>query len=234
MLFINADDWGLFEEATDQILTCCRHGGIHAVSAMTFMKDSERAAKMAKENGLEVGLHLNLTQELTGCSIDSTLRAHHRDVAAYLKARKMNQVIFNPFLRRAFDYVYQAQWEEFCRLYGYQPTRIDGHHHMHLCMNMLIMNRYPKGLRLRRNFSFDANEKGPVNRLYRYMVDRWLTSRFLCTDYFFSIVPIEHNRIQKIALLSRSASVEIMAHPNVEKEYRYLMSDDWLSLLVES
>ena len=231
MLYVNADDLGWNEEITDRILNCYHQGRIGSASAMTFMRDSERAAGLARENNLPVGLHLNLTLDFTGKVVSPNLRDHHCSVASYLNSRKLNQVLYNPFLHKAFDYVFQSQWEEFVRLYGEQPTRLDGHHHMHLCMNMLFLNKYPKGIRMRRNFTFSSGEKGPINRLYRYLVDRWLTSRFQCTDLFFSLKPIETERIRRIVSLSKSADVELMVHPGVDKEYHYLMSEDWLNLI---
>lgn len=234
MLYVNADDLGWTEEITDRILTCYRQGRITSCSAMTFMKDSERASKLAIDNKLNVGLHLNFTQEFTGQAATTTLKAHHMEVSDYLNARKMNQVLFNPFLRHSFDYVFQAQWEEFHRLYGKTPQRIDGHHHMHLCMNMLASGRLPKGIKIRRNFTFAPGEKDPLNRLYRHLVDRWLISRFQCMDSFFSIVPIDQGRLQRLVLMSRSSDVEIMVHPGVKKEHLYLLSLGWASLISAS
>ena len=231
MLFVNADDWGWLQEITDRILACYLKGSINSVSAMTFMKDSERAAELALENGMEVGLHLNLIQELTGKNIYTTLQSHHNSLITFLRARKINQVLYNPFLRKAFEYVFQTQWEEFHRLYGDKPTRLDGHHHMHLCMNVLASRQIPKGLKVRRNFTFRPGEKGLVNRLYRRIVDSWLTSRFVCTDYFFALAQIDKTRLQQLALLSKTTDVEIMVHPGVEKEYQYLLSGEWLNLM---
>lgn len=234
MLYVNADDLGWNEEVTDRILDCYRKSRISSASAMTFMRDSERAAEFARENNLPVGLHLNLTLDFTGKVVSPNLRDHHCSVAIYLNSRKLNQVLYNPFLHKAFDYVFQSQWEEFVRLYGEQPTRLDGHHHMHLCMNMLFLNKYPKGMKVRRNFTFSSGEKGQVNRLYRSLVDRWLTSRFQCIDYFFSLKPIEPERIKRIVLLSKSADVELMVHPGVDEEFHYLLSEDYLNLMSES
>lgn len=231
MLYVNTDDLGWNEEISDRILDCYQKGRIGGASTMTFMKDSERASELSREYGLPVGLHLNLTLDFTGEVVSPNLRDQHRLVAIYLNSRKVNQVLYNPFLHKAFDYVFQAQWEEFVRLYGEQPTRLDGHHHMHLCMNMLFLNKYPKGIRVRRNFTFSSEEKGPINRIYRSLVDRWLTSRFRCTDCFFSLKPIEPERIRRIVLLSKSADVELMVHPGLDKEYQYLMSEDWASLI---
>lgn len=234
MLYVNADDFGWTKDITNRILRCYRQRKIHAASAMTFMKDSERAADLARQNGLPVGLHLNFTQDFTGETVTSTLRDHHRPVAAYLKARKINQILFNPFLRHSFDYVFRAQWEEFHRLYEKDPTRIDGHHHMHLCMNMLASGKLPKGIKIRRNFTFRPGEKDLLNLLYRYLVDRWLTSRFLCTDFFYSMAPINQGILKRLVLMSKSSDVELMVHPGVKEEYLYLLSLEWASLISAS
>ena len=231
MLYVNADDLGWTEEITYRILKCYHQRRVHSASAMTFMKDSERAAALALENGLPTGLHLNLTQELSGWNVPENLRNRHGMIVSYLRARKVNQLIFNPFLRNAFDYVFQAQWDEFSRLYGKEPNRVDGHHHMHLCVNMLVSGRLPKGIRIRRNFTFGPGEKNIFNRLYRSLVDRWLRSQFKCIDYFFSLSPIEPDRVQRIVSVAKRADVELMVHPGVEEEYRYLLSEEWGKLI---
>ncbi|MEN6321069.1 MAG: ChbG/HpnK family deacetylase [Syntrophaceae bacterium] len=234
MLIVNADDLGCTKEITDRILICYNRKRIHSASAMTFMIDSERAANLAREIRLPVGLHLNLTQDFTGESVPANARDQHRLVAKYLKARKVNQVLYNPLLRSAFDYTFQAQWNEFYRLYGEESSRIDGHHHMHLCMNMLLSGRLPKGIKIRRNFTFRPGEKDPINRLYRYLVDRWLKSNFLCTDFFFSMAPIDIERLKQIVMISKSTEVELMVHPGLETEYSFLLSSEWSSLISES
>ena len=66
MLIINADDFGRSVAETDAALRCYVAGRITSVSAMVFMADSERAAELAKEKELDVGLHLNFTERFTG------------------------------------------------------------------------------------------------------------------------------------------------------------------------
>lgn len=231
MLIINADDYGRTPETTDRIVECFNRKVIHLTSAMTFMDDSERASDLAVQNGLPVGLHLNLTMNFTGKMIPSNLREQHDRVVTYLTARKFNHILYNPMLRSAFEYVYKAQWDEFCRLYGEPPKRLDGHHHMHLCMNMILSGLYPEGIKIRRNFTFYVGEKPPFNRLYRYLMNRWLTSRFQCTDSFFSISPIDHKRLNDMILLSKSYDVELMVHPGVDEEYDFLLSHQWKELI---
>jgi predicted glycoside hydrolase/deacetylase ChbG (UPF0249 family) len=78
MLSINGDDLGWTREITDRILPCYQKGRIGSASAMTFMKDSERAAELARKGSLPVGLHLNLTLDFTGEVVPPNLRAQHR------------------------------------------------------------------------------------------------------------------------------------------------------------
>src|SRR5579863_5715924 len=61
LLIINADDWGVNREATDRTLDCVLRKTVSSASAMVFMEDSERAAQLALEAGVDTGLHLNLT-----------------------------------------------------------------------------------------------------------------------------------------------------------------------------
>lgn len=234
MLFVNADDLGWTDEVTNRILDCFLKRRIHSASAMTFMRDSERASELARGSNLSVGFHLNFTLELTGETVTASLRDKHKILATYLKARKFNQILYNPVLSKTFEYVFQSQWDEFCRLYGEEPKRLDGHHHMHLCMNMIASGRYPKGLKIRRNFTFNASEKELFNRLYRYLVDRYLRSRFLCTDFFFSMGPIDKGKLERLVLLSKSSDVELMVHPGVENEYTYLLSPEWGKLILDN
>jgi predicted glycoside hydrolase/deacetylase ChbG (UPF0249 family) len=231
MLFVNADDLGFSQQASHRILKCFRQQRIHAASAMTFMADSERAADLAKANQLPTGLHLNLDQDFTAAGIPIKLREHHRAVSNYLKTRKWNQIIYNPFLKNSFDYVFQAQWDEFHQLYGEVPKRVDGHHHMHLCMNMLLSGRLPTGIRIRRNFTFFRGEKNSFNLIYRHIVDQWLVSRFVCTDSFFSMKPIDLERLNRLVSLARSSEVEIMVHPGWDNEYVFLLSPEWENLI---
>ena len=77
MLIINADDFGRSPAETDAALRCHQEGRITSVSAMVFMEDAERAAELAKENELDVGLHLNFTESFTGRNYPAKLAECH-------------------------------------------------------------------------------------------------------------------------------------------------------------
>ena len=101
-------------------------------------------------------------------------------------------------------------------------------------MNMLLSRNLPKGIKIRKNFTFRFGEKDPLNFLYRHLVDRWLKSRFQCTDYFDSINPIDSERLKRLVSLSKSFDVELMLHMGVDKEYRYLLGKDWANLISDT
>ena len=232
MLIINADDWGRSVAETDAALRCYKGGRTTSVSAMVFMEDSERAAELAKENELDVGLHLNFTDKFTTNQYPQTLGNYHSEIVRFLRGHKYSQLLYNPFLRKGFAYSYEAQVEEFARLYTKPPSHIDGHHHMHLCANVLLSNTIPAGAKLRRNFSFWPGEKSVLNRTYRWLVDRWLARRYCLPDYFFDLTQcIEEKKLDRVAALAKSSDVELMTHPIVNKEEAYLMSDEFQEIL---
>jgi chitin disaccharide deacetylase len=232
MLIINADDWGGWESATDAALACHKQGRITSVSAMVFMKDSERAAALAKEWKVDVGLHVNLTQEFDGPGCPEKLLADQRQTRRFLKRSRRSQLLYNPFLRKQFRRVFEAQAEEFLRLYGRAPSHVDGHQHMHLSSNMLLDRIIPRGQKVRRSFSFWPGEKGLINRTFRRWVDGRLTRNYKLTDYFFSLPQcLKHQRLDRVVQLARTANVELMTHPEKPDEKTWLMGGEFAETL---
>ena len=231
MLIINADDWGRSKAETDSALSCHALGTITSVSAMVFMSDSERAARIASDTGIDTGLHVNFTEAFTGQVPIRVIEFQSR-IAKYLKSNKYSQVFYNPFLRNAFRYVYKSQVDEFARVYGHSPSHIDGHQHMHLCSNMLIDRIIPRGQRVRGTFSFSQGERGWLNLTYRKLVQGWLRKQYCTTDFFFALSEgLHENRLDRIIELSKSANVELMAHPANADEYAHLTSREFRSAL---
>lgn len=222
-VILNADDWGIRPLATDRILDCLLRRSISSTSAMVFMADSERAAELAREHKVDAGLHLNLTAPFTSAHIPSALAAHQERLSRYLRKNSFASALFHPLLVSSFDYAVQAQMDEFARLYGAPPNRVDGHHHMHLCANIQWQGLLPAGLIVRRNFTFPAGEKSVLNRFYRRMQDRVLARRHSISDYFFNLVPLEERRLRGILALAQHAEVEVETHPERDEEYNFLM-----------
>lgn len=233
MLIITADDYGETAPATDRILECFRSGSLTSASAMVFMEDSERAAALARGTGLEAGLHLNLTEAFTGCEVADDLRRRQARVARYLNSHRFAQALFNPLLAGAFRSLVKVQWAEFERLYGRPPDFVNGHHHMHLCANVLGQRLLPCRARMRGTFTFRAGEKGRVNRCYRSLVARHLRKSFVTPDCLYSIEPItDTDRLRRIAREALARNVELEVHPEQLDELQFLLSPSFHSLLV--
>lgn len=226
VLILNADDWGRDRANTDRILECVKRGTISAVSAMVFMEDSERAASIARERAIDAGLHLNFTSPFTFPDCPPRLLEHQTKVRHYLARHRLAKTVFHPGLRQSFEYVVSAQLEEYRRLHGADPERLDGHHHMHLCANVLWGNLMPEGTVVRRNFTFRSGEKSFVNRFYRNVEDRILARRHRIVDFFFNLSPLEpEERLTRIFSLAQEHAIEVETHPVDPKEHRFLMGD---------
>jgi chitin disaccharide deacetylase len=228
-LIVNADDWGHDRITTDRIHECMRKGIVTSASAMVFMEDSGRAAALALGDGLYTGLHLNLTEPFSAAHCPVALVEHQQKIRKHLLNHRLAQVLFNPLLTRSFEYVVAAQLEEYQRLYGSGPDKVDGHHHMHLCGNMLVQQLLPAGTISRRSFYFAPGEKGLANRTYRSIVDRRIASRHRIFDYLFSIAPLEpQSRLDRIYRLAETAIVELETHPSRLEELKYLTGGKFL------
>jgi len=227
-LIVNADDWGRDRNTTDRTLECVLEGALSSVSAMMFMEDSERAADIACARSIDAGLHLNFTAPFSrGANVAAKLKDHQLRLTSHLRRNRLSQVVFHPGLVRSFEYVVSAQLDEFRRCYGRAPQRIDGHHHMHLCSNVVFAGLLPAGIIVRRNFSFQSGEKGASNRLYRSVIDGILGRRHKVTDFFFSLPPMEPmSRVDKIFALAASSTVEVETHPVNDDEFRFLTSGE--------
>jgi predicted glycoside hydrolase/deacetylase ChbG (UPF0249 family) len=228
MIIINADDYGQNRLVTDRILICFEKERITATSAMVFMEDSERAAALARNRKIDVGLHLNFTQELTQFDSNSLLRDYQTQIIKYLKGFKYNFLIYNPVLKKQFEYVFRAQIEEFERLYESSPSHIDGHHHMHLCANMIIQKLIPAGQKVRRNFYYDKGEKNLLNRTYRSFIDGLLQKRYCISDYYYSCQELlETGRLASITNMAKVSIIELGTHPEADEEFQWLMGEEF-------
>ena len=226
-LIINADDWGRDRNNTDRIRECAAFGTVSSASAMVFMEDSERAAELAREKKFDTGLHLNLTMAFNASNCPPNVLEQQRKISTHLLKHRYAKAIFHPGLMRSFEYVVAAQLEEYERLYGSAPQRLDGHHHMHLCANVLFGKLIPEGIIVRRNFSFLAGEKSFLNRHYRHVEDQIIAKRHRTVDFFFSITPLTpKERLDRIFSMSHDYAVEVETHPVNVDEYNFLTSEE--------
>jgi predicted glycoside hydrolase/deacetylase ChbG (UPF0249 family) len=234
-LMINADDWGAEVATTDAIARCFEARGLNAASAMVHMADSARAATLARELGLPVGLHLNLSQAFDGPDVPEETRRRQARVAGRFPNMRFRRWLYDPTSRAMVGHAIADQLREFERLYGAPPDRLDGHLHVHLCPDVLLSRALPRTLWLRPARTAAVRRSVPVLRALRRGRESWLKHHFPTSDYFFSIQEI-HPDVGGTGLgaaldLTGHANVEVMTHPAWPRDRELLLSDDWLQTL---
>ena len=124
-LIVNADDFGLTRGVSAGILAAYRHGIVTSTTVMVTLDPDREQLAEARDGGLGLGLHTNLTmgKPLTrGRSLVDGHGAFVRDprrAAARAEARDVRAEV-------------EAQVARFEKLVKRRPTHLDTHHHVGL------------------------------------------------------------------------------------------------------
>jgi predicted glycoside hydrolase/deacetylase ChbG (UPF0249 family) len=194
---------------------------------MVFMEDSIRAASLALSGDLPVGLHINFTEPFTA-AVKPQVRACHELLMRFFGRSSYHRFLFNPLLSKHVACSFRAQYDEFVRLYRREPTHFDGHHHIHLCANMLLSAILPGGSRIRRSFTLDKAESSTIKRIVRRIIDGMLKRKYRTTDYFFRLnveTPLE--QVRRLVQMAKRSTVELEVHPESPWQYDFLMKEDY-------
>jgi chitin disaccharide deacetylase len=234
-LIVNADDLGLGEAETDAILDCFERGAITSATAMVWMRDSVRAAEVARAAGLPVGLHLNLIEPFAAPDVPAGVAETQLRVVRRLRSRRAATQLYHPAWMREFEQCIADQLARFEALYGRAPTHVDGHQHMHLAFNALFARALRPVARCRRPVNRTALESPPFKRAARALVDRLVRVRFATTDWCMSIRPLHPalggSGITQVLRRAEHDSLELLVHPGYADERAVLSSPDWGVLL---
>ena len=194
---------------------------------MVFMPDSERAAALAADIGIPVGLHLNVTEKFGATDVPPEVREPQARVVDFFRRRPWHRWTYNPALRSEVRATVHDQLERFRALYGHEPTHFDGHRHGHIWPNVLIDGGLPPGTRIRKSFTFRAGEKGLGNRAVRRAFNTVIERRYLTTRYFFALPQAD----SLDGLSGLEGPVEVETHPHWDAERELLLGDAWGSVL---
>ncbi|MGH2914681.1 MAG: ChbG/HpnK family deacetylase [Solirubrobacteraceae bacterium] len=231
LLIVNADDLGGNPLATERILAGHRAGVLTSATAMMFMSDSPRAAALAREAGLPVGLHLNLTQAYDDPDVSAPVAVRQRRVTAFMSDPTRRRMGISAPMVRVIRHVILDQLEAFRRLFGSEPTHLDGHNHAHL--NPTALAVLPRGIAVRP--AFRGPSRHGLRRVPLVARDRWLAARHPVPDHFFALAAIHPelggDGLDRALSLARTATVEIMAHPDRDATDAVLHSPAWAAAL---
>ncbi len=124
-LIVNADDFGLTRGVSAGILAARRHGIVTSTTVLATVDIDRDQLAEARDSGLGIGLHVNLTlgRPLAGgrSLVDATGRfiRDARRAAARADVKDIEREV-------------TAQIERFGSLLGREPTHLDTHHHVGL------------------------------------------------------------------------------------------------------
>ena len=235
LLIVNADDWGADAATTDAIGECFEAGAVTSISAMVFMADSERAAGLAVQRALPVGLHINLTEGFSAQALDGAVRARQARLVRHFAGPKWRMWGFSPRLFAQIESAIADQLTEFRRLYGRDPSHLDGHHHVHQSLSVLFARTLPRGAKMRPSFTFSSGEKSAANRAARGLLNRTAFARFATPRYFFAIEDIHPqlggSGLEERLALAGGSTVEVMTHPGWADERAILLDPAWVELI---
>lgn len=231
LLIVNADDLGLERPVSDSIVECFRSGAITSATALVWMRDSDRAAEIARREQIPTGLHLNLIEPYTAPDVPPRVAQTQRRVVERLGKGGLGTQLYHRAWSEDFGQCIRDQLSEFTELYGVPPTHFDGHRHMHLAMNALLSRALEPVRRCRRPVNRPSVESASYKRLGRSALNLVVRRRFITTDACFSVRSL-HPELGGSGLdetLARAdlSSVELFVHPGYRDELPLLRSDAW-------
>jgi predicted glycoside hydrolase/deacetylase ChbG (UPF0249 family) len=238
LLIVNADDWGGERRSTVAIHDAFRAGRVTSTTAMVYMEDSRRAAEIARDESLPVGLHLNLTQPFTDPEVPGAVAERQRRLAAAFAGRggdghpgtaRLLRWVYDPRLAGAVRDVLSDQLERFEALYGSPPTHFDGHNYVDTAPNVFLSHALPRGAKMRNTLGRYPLDSGP-GAVARGLRQKLRRKRFHSTRYVLHITDLELPGDPRLALAAKS-SVEVICHPDHAAEMERLMSDEWAACL---
>ncbi len=130
LLAVNGDDGGLHIDRDDTILRCAAEGVLRNATAVMSGPTTQDFLRRATDAGIDVGLHVNLTNGLAMAGPASTLTdsdGHFLQPKSVIWKRATADGLDVDEIRVEI----KAQLEAF-RLSGMEPSHVDGHNHVHL------------------------------------------------------------------------------------------------------
>jgi predicted glycoside hydrolase/deacetylase ChbG (UPF0249 family) len=226
VLIVNADDFGASPSTSDPIVDLFDEGVISSASAMVRMRDSARAASLARERAIPTGLHLNLTLPFDEAAVPGDVRERQLRVTEVLGSESWREDRGQTPPRRLLQDVISDQLECFRASFG-EPSHLDGHHHIHI--HPAVLECLPRELPIRPILSVPSQAEARPSRR-----ERGLHRRFRSPELCFAFEHV-HPSVGGIGLdalePARGRTLEIMTHPQRKPERAALMSAEWRTAL---
>lgn len=237
LLIVNGDDFGCTQRATDAILACHRERALTSTTAMTYMEDSDRAARLALVHNLPVGLHINLTTPFTDPAVPPAVRERQARMIAILGHSRTHKWIYDVRTQRELDRSLWDQLRRFEQLYGRPPTHFDSHHHLHSCPNIFLSRAIPRGALVRNTLIWSPRRSRLIRqarRMRQRLLERRLRSpaAIICLDILLrQRGPRSAAVAEAVLAVLAHGPAEVMAHPEDPAEFALLTSGAWSRMM---
>ncbi len=242
----NADDFGISKGVNAAIVKAYKEGILNSASLMVNQKYASKAVDLASDMpDLELGLHLNLTNEFPASPKESIPLLV--DENGKLKNGFVNLLLLSLLHPKAFaeqiETEIRAQVQKYLN-FGLEMKHIDGHRHVHLIPTVFkIVKKIADEYGIERIRIMNENLFNTIRQnkdtcylfdggLIKYFVLRALTfwNGYKSDVYFYTILytcKITKERFHNIKIPSGYNAVEIMIHPSIPDIDRKNLSDVW-------
>lgn len=242
----NADDFGISRGVNEAIVRAHKEGILNSASIMINQKYAKEAIDLAKlMPDLEVGLHINLTNEEPAANpAEIPLLA---DENGKLKNGFVNLLLLSLLhpkkLAAQAEIEIRAQIKKYLQS-GLKLAHLDSHRHVHLIPVIFkVVRKLQKEFGVERIRVMNENAINTIrqNKAKSYLFDggiiKYMLLRFLCfwngykSDvYFYTILftcKISSEQFENVKIPKGYKAVEIMIHPGLPEIDRQYLQDVW-------
>lgn len=242
----NADDFGISKGVNAAIVKAHREGILNSASLMINQKYAAEAVKLAKEMPeLEMGLHVNLTNEYPAASAQEIPLLV--DGQGKLKNGFVNLLLLSFFKPRQLRL--QVEIEMRAQIAKYQTTglplqHLDSHRHVHMIPQIFkTMRKLQKEFEVPRIRVMNENIFNTLkyNHNKSWLFDgaliKYVLLRFLCwwngyknDVYFYTLMytcKIAKEQFSGVKIPQGYKAVEIMIHPGMPEIDKQYPEDVW-------
>lgn len=242
----NADDFGISKGVNAAIVKAHREGILNSASLMINQKYAAEAVKLAKEMPeLEMGLHVNLTNEYPAASAQEIPLLVDRQ--GKLKNGFVNLLLLSFFkprqLRQQVEIEMRAQIAKYLTT-GLPLQHLDSHRHVHMIPQIFkTMRKLQKEFEVPRIRVMNENIFNTLkyNHNKSWLFDgaliKYVLLRFLCwwngyknDVYFYTLMytcKIAKEQFSGVKIPQGYKAVEIMIHPGMPEIDKQYPEDVW-------
>ena len=237
----NADDFGISKGVNAAIVQAYNEGVLNSTSLMINQKYADEAVKLAeKMPDLEVGLHINLTNELPAADprnipllVDNDGKLKNGFVSLLLLS-----VLHPKKLEKQVEIEVRAQINKYLKT-GLKLEHLDSHRHVHMIPVIFgVIRKLQQEYSVPRVRVMNENALNTIyqNKSKKYLFDggaiKYALLRFLCwlngyksEVYFYTILftcKISSEQFENVKIPHGYKAVEIIFHPvrpEIDKRY---------------